>query len=64
MDKKIYKAISRFKKMELEEARREKQHKKRQVCIDPDSIIAKEIKYQTALLHEILNAVRGGNASS
>ena len=31
----------------------EKEHN--QVCIDPNCYIAKEIKYQTALLHEILN---------
>lgn len=41
-------------------SREKKQKKKRKsVCIDPDSVIGKEIMYQTALLHEILDEIRG-----
>lgn len=50
-----------FKQMELEEAKKEKKRlkkeKKKHVCIDPDSVIGKEITYQTALLHEIRDAI-------
>lgn len=34
-----------------------KKEKKKHVCIDPDSVIGKEITYQTALLHEIRDAI-------
>ena len=30
------------------------------MCIDPDSVIGKEIMYQTALLHGILHEIREG----
>ena len=53
--------IARFRKIELEETEKEKKSKKKQVCIDPDSVIGKEIRYQTALLHQILDEIRGGN---
>lgn len=59
----IYKEISRFVKIQRNEIRKEKQKKKNQVCIDPDSVIGKEIMYQTALLHEILEEIRGGKPS-
>jgi len=55
--------IARFRKMELEEAIAEKKSKKKQVCIDPDSVIGREIKYQTALLHQVLEEIRGGKSS-
>lgn len=54
----VYREISQFAKMQREEIKKEKKKRKIQVCIDPDSIIGKEIMYQTALLHEILNEVR------
>ena len=54
----VYREISQFAKMQREEIEKEKKKRKIQVCIDPDSIIGKEIMYQTALLHEILNEVR------
>ena len=58
----IYRMISEFAKKEKEEAENEKKRNvplKVMVSIDPDSVIGKEIKYQTALLHEILNEIRG-----
>lgn len=62
--KKFSDAIARFRKIELEEAIAEKKSRKKQVCIDPDSVIGREIKYQTALLHQILDEIRGGLSSS
>lgn len=59
----IYKEISRFAKIQRNEIRKEKQKKRKQVCIDSDSVIGKEIMYQTALLHEILEEIRGGKPS-
>lgn len=56
----LIKAIARFKKIELKEVEKEKKQKKKLVCIDADSVIGKEIRYQTALLHEILDEIRGG----
>lgn len=54
----VYKTISNFLKRERSEAEKALKSEKRQVCIKADSYIAKEIKYQTALLHEILDEVR------
>lgn len=52
MGNQIYKEISKFAEMQRDEIKREKAKKKRKsVCIDPDSVIGKEIMYQTALLH-------------
>lgn len=60
MGNQIYKEISKFAEMQRDEIKREKAKKKRKsVCIDPDSVIGKEIMYQTALLHEILDEIRG-----
>ena len=64
MEGNIYEEISRFAKKERDEVAKEKTKRKKQVCIDPDSLIGKEIKYQTALLHEILNELRGGTKTS
>lgn len=60
----IYEEISKYEKRQRDEIAKEKKKRKRQVCIDPDSIIGKEIMYQTALLHEILNEVRKKNRAS
>ena len=50
--------------MQRHEIKKKKKKKKRKsVCIDPDSVIGKEIMYQTALLHEILDEIRGGKTS-
>lgn len=54
----IYEAISKYEKRQRDAIAKEKKKRKRQVCIDPDSIIGKEIMYQTALLQEILHEVR------
>ena len=60
MGNQIYKEISKFAEMQRNEIKREKAKKKRKsVCMDPDSVIEKEIMYQTALLHEILDEIRG-----
>lgn len=58
----VYQMISKFVQREKEEAEKEKKRNiplKVMVSIDPDSVIGKEIKYQTVLLREILNEIRG-----
>lgn len=52
------KRISQFMKKEKEEAEKALEQEKDHVCINPKSYIAKEIKYQTALLHEILQKIQ------
>ena len=52
------KAITGFTYRELEAAEQAKKREKKQVYINPDSLIGKEIRYQTALLHEILHELR------
>lgn len=59
----IYEEISLFAKRQRDEIDKEKKKRRKQVYIDPDSIIGKEIMYQTALLHEILHEIRGGRTS-
>lgn len=54
----IYEEISKYEKRQRDEIAKEKKKRKKQVSIDPDSIIGKEIMYQTALLQEILHEVR------
>ena len=54
----LKKEISDFMKRQLEEQKLAKKKEKIQVCIKPDSYIGKEIQYQTALLHEILDEIR------
>jgi hypothetical protein len=54
----IERKISEFKKNELKEVEESRKKEKKQVYINPDSLIGKEIKYQTALLHEILHELR------
>lgn len=54
----IYEEISAFAERQRNEIKKEKKTRKKQVCIDPDTIIGKEIMYQTALLQEILHEVR------
>lgn len=51
----IYEEIAKFAECEKKEAQKALQEEKNQVCIKADSYIAKEVKYQTALLHQILN---------
>ena len=57
-DEAIERKITEFAKYVLKEAEESKKKEKKQVCINPDSMIGKEIKYQTALLHEILYELR------
>lgn len=59
----IYEEISLFAKRQRDEIDKEKKKRRKQVYIDPDSIIGKEIMYQTALLHEILHEIREGRTS-
>lgn len=59
----IYEEISLFAKRQRDEVNKEKKKRRRQVCVDPDSVVGKEIMYQTALLHEILHEIRGGKTS-
>ena len=64
MGNQIYKEISKFAEMQRDEIKREKAKKKRKsVCIDTHSVIGKVIMNQTALLHEILDEIRGGKTS-
>lgn len=56
--KTIESAISEFKRIELEEEQKAKRKEKWQVNINPNSLIGREIKYQTALMHEILSELR------
>lgn len=53
----IREAIVEFAKREREEAEKAKENERNIASIDPESYIAKEIKYQTALLHEISEEV-------
>ena len=48
------KCIVKYAKYEAEHAKKAINTEKEQVCINPDSYIAKGIKYQTTLLHRIL----------
>lgn len=50
--------VAKFAEREREEAMKAKTKEKNQVCIDPESYIAKEIKYQTAIEHQILEETR------
>jgi len=52
-------AIAEHEKYEAEDAEKERKSKRKQVSIDLDSVIAKEIKYQTMLLIEILHHLGG-----
>lgn len=54
----IHNEIARFADRERKEAMKAKTEEKNLVCIDPDSYIAKEIKYQTAIAHQILEQTR------
>lgn len=55
-----YEMLSRFAKIQRNEFLKESKQRKHQVSLDPDSLMAREIVYQTALIHQILNEVRGG----
>ena len=57
MDK-ISEAIEKFAQRERDEAEKACKEEKNQVSINPDSYIAKEIKYQTALIHGMQEEMR------
>lgn len=54
----IEEKISKFMNKQAAEQRLAKRKEKIQVCIKTDSYIGREILYQTALLHEILEELR------
>ena len=56
--KEKHNAIAKFAERERKEAMKAKTEEKNLTCIDPDSYIAKEIKYQTAIAHQILEETR------
>lgn len=58
-----YEILSRFAKNQRNEFLKERKKGRRRVCLDPDSLMAREIMYQTALLHEVLDKVRGEKIS-
>lgn len=49
--------VATFLKAEAADAKKAKKYEK-DVGIDPDTYIAKEIKYQSALLHQILDKLQ------
>lgn len=49
----IVEAVLKYCERERDEARKAAETERNQMCIAPNSYIAKEIKYQTALLHDI-----------
>lgn len=53
----INEGIRKFTEQEKKEAEKALKTEKNQVCIKADSYVAKEIKYQTALLHQIINSL-------
>lgn len=57
-DSDIYDAIAKFALREKQEAEKAAQEEKDTVSINPDSYIAKEIKYQTVIAHQILEETR------
>lgn len=50
--------LVKFIEREKEDAKKALSEEKNICCINPDSYMAKEIKYQTVLLHEILETLR------
>lgn len=51
-------AISRFAEIQRNEVQKEEKKRRFRVCVDPDTVIGKEIMYQTALLKELLHKIR------
>lgn len=58
VDGNVYQMVVKFLRLDRDEAEKALRNEKKQVCIKSDSYMAKEIKYQTALLHEVLSEVR------
>lgn len=57
-DSDIYDAMAKFALREKQEAEKAAQEEKDTVSIAPDSYVAKEIKYQAAIMHQILEETR------
>lgn len=60
----IERAISEFCKKQVEQEKTAMKKERVQVCIKPNSYMGREIQYQTALLHEILDEIRKGRGSA
>lgn len=54
----IEKKILEMRQRELQEEIQASKKRKKRVNINPDSLIGREIKYQTAILHEILQETK------
>ena len=54
----IEKKILEMRQRELQEEIQESKKEKKRVNINPDSLIGREIKYQTAILYEILQETK------
>ncbi len=54
----INEVISEYEKKQLQAVENAKKKERLQVNINPDSLLGREIKYQTAIEHEILQEVR------
>ncbi len=50
--------ILRFVENQRKDEKKAKKKEKKRVYIEPNSLIGREIQYQTALLHEILDELR------
>lgn len=57
----IEKAICKMRKTELEAEKKSRKKERFRVNINPNSLFGKEIKYQTAILHYILEDLREQN---
>lgn len=53
MEKSLHEQLERIYRIEKEAAEEDSSKEKNQVSIDPDSYIAKEIRYQTVLIQEL-----------
>lgn len=50
--------VLRFVENQRKDEKKAKKKEKKRVYIEPNSLIGREIQYQTALLHEILDELR------
>lgn len=57
-DSDIYDALAKFALRDKQEAEKAAREEKDAVSIAPDSYVAKEIKYQTAIIHQVLEETR------
>lgn len=51
----INEALSKYEKNCLKEAKKAGKRERMRININPDSVIGREIMYQTALIHQILH---------